>query len=621
MPPQAMRDAMKTYAVVINVCFLARTLRPAYVQQCVTTRASTQVLRCRYRTRYELNGTLKGSAEASPRKEEPMPRSHSGRMSRALLLTASIGTTTICTAPSFAQDPSAAQAYADAVRLLEQSTFGPNDVLISHVLQVGTQAFLDEQYAAPKSLYPVLKHVPAGQQVTFCPTDPDPQCGRDYYSLFLLQNAFFTNALNGADQLRQRVAFALGQILVTSGLTVNAAYGMSQYQQIFLDNAFGNYEQILTRVTLSPVMGEYLNMVNNDKPTNSVQPNENYARELLQLFSLGVWQLNHDGTRKLDASGAPIPTYGQDEIEGFAHVFTGWTYPVLPGVPARTHNPKNYLGDMVPVDSNHDKGAKLLLNGVTLPAGRNIQADLTAAIHNVFMHPNVGPFIGKQLIQKLVGGDPTPQYVNRVAAVFDNNGQGVRGDMKAVVNAILTDTEARGYATIAAAYGKLREPVLFIAAAARMVGTQSDGVYLAQQTGQLGQNLFYPASVFNYYPPTYLMPDTANVAPEFAIQNSSTAINRYNFANTFSFGTIAPLATLPGAIGTMPNWSTLTALAGDPNGLLDVLSAMMMHGTMSAEMRAAIVPAINAIPATNPLSRAKTAFYLVVTAADYQVER
>jgi uncharacterized protein (DUF1800 family) len=402
---------------------------------------------------------------------------------------------------------------------------------------------------------------------------------------------------------------------------VNLAYGMAKYQQIFLDNAFGNYEDILTRVTLSSVMGDYLNMVNNDKPSKSVNPNENYARELMQLFSIGVWLLNQDGTQQLDAYGLPIPTYGQDEIEGFAHVFTGWTYPVLPGIPARTHNPKNFLGDMVPVDSNHDKGTKLLLSGVTLPAGGTIQADLTAAIHNVFMHPNVGPFIGKQLIQKLVTGNPTTKYVSRVAAVFNNNGNGVRGDLKAVVNAILTDPEARGAAKLGAGYGKLREPVLFMAAAARALNTQSDGVYLGQQSGQLGQPLFYPASVFNYYPPTYLLPDTSELAPEFAIQNSSTSINRYNFANALSFGTIAPLATLPGAIGTTPNWTPLSVLASDTTALLDELDALLLHGTMSGAMRASITAAVNAVPANNPLTRAKTAFYLVVTSAEYQVER
>ena len=519
---------------------------------------------------------------------------------------------------------STAQLQADAVRLLEQATFGPTDSLIAHVLAVGPQAFLNEQLAVPASQYPAFKYVPFGQAATFCPTDPDPQCQRDYYSLFLLQNAFFTNALTGSDQLRQRVAFALSQILVTSGLDVNVAYGMAKYQQIFLDYAFGNYEDILTRVTLSSVMGDYLNMVNNDKPSGTVQPNENYAREFNQLFSVGVVKLNLDGTPILDANGVPIPSYGQDEIEGFAHVFTGWTYPLLPGGTQRTHNPKNFIGDMVPVDTNHDRSAKLLLSGVTLPAGGTITADLTAAIHNAFMHPNVGPFIGKQLIQKLVTGDPTPQYVSRVATVFNNNGVGVRGDMRAVVNAILIDPEARGAVKIDPGYGKLREPVLFMMGAARALSAQSDGVYFSQQSAPLGQSLFYSPSVFNYYPPTYVLPDTVRIAPEFAIANSTTAMNRYNVTNTLAFGTIAPLSTLPGAIGTVPDWTTLSALAADANAMLDRLNLLMLHGTMSAAMRSSIVTAINAIPATttaNLLTRAKTAFYLVASSAQYEVER
>ena len=516
---------------------------------------------------------------------------------------------------------SSAQKAADAVRLLEQATFGPNGDLIAHVLAVGTQAFLDEQFAAPASAYPALPYVPAGQQVSFCPTDPDPQCGRDYYSLFLLQNAFFQQALSANDQLRQRVAFALSQILVTSGLDVNLAYGMRGYQQLFRDNAFGNYETILTRVTLSPVMGDYLNMVNNDKPSATVQPNENYARELLQLFSIGVWMLNADGTQLRDASGAPVPSYDQDTIEGFAHVLTGWTYPLLPGALPRTHNPKNYLADMSPVDTNHDKGAKQLLAGTVLPAGQAIQDDLVQAIHNVFMHPNVGPFVGRQLIQKLVTGNPTPQYVARIAAVFNDNGVGVRGDLKAVVRAILTDPEARGAVKLDAAYGKLREPVLFMTGAARALRTQTQCVYFGQQAKGLGQNLFYPPSVFNYYPPTYLLPDTAIVAPEFALANSSTAINRYNFANSLVFGTIAPLSTLPGAIGTTPALAALSSIAGDPAALLDKLDAQLLHGTMPASMRGAILTALTAVPATDLLTRAKTAVYLVVTSPQYQVER
>jgi uncharacterized protein (DUF1800 family) len=517
---------------------------------------------------------------------------------------------------------SAADLEADAVRLLEQSTFGPTRASIDHVKTIGASAWLAEQFAAPVSRYTDYPYVPAGMAATYCPTDPDPRCVRDYYTLFLVQNEFFRQALAGADQLRQRVAFALSQILVTSGLDVNFAYAMARYQQILRDNAFGNYGDILTRVTLSSVMGDYLNMVNNDKPHDGVQPNENYARELMQLFSIGVWELAPDGTLLLDAAGSPIPTYDQDTIEGYAHVFTGWTYPVPPGATqTRSHNPKNFVGDMLGVEANHDAGSKALLNDAVAPAGLPMSADLANAIATVFRHPNAGPFIGRQLIQKLVTGDPTPQYVARVAAAFDDNGAGVRGDMKAVVGAVLLDPEARGALKIDARYGKLREPVLLLTGAARAVDTASDGVFLAQQSSALGQNLFNPASVFNYYPPSYIVPETGANGPEFALQNSSTAINRCNALDALAFGTIAPLASLPGAIGTKPDFGALVALAPDANALLDALDAAMLHRTMPAAMRDAIARAVNAVPASDPLVRAKTAVYLVTTSSNYQVER
>ena len=516
---------------------------------------------------------------------------------------------------------SAAQVQADTVRLLEQATFGPNDALVAHVTTIGAPAFLDEQLAASGSRYASSTYVPFGQAVTFCPADPDPQCRRDYYTLFQLQNDFFRNAITGDDQLRQRVAFALSQIFVTSGLDVNVAYGMATYQQLFLDHAFGNFEDLMTRVTRTSVMGEYLNMVNNDKPVLGVNPNENYARELLQLFSIGLWELNADGTRILDATGAPIPAYDQSTVEGFAHVFTGWTYPLLPGGTQRTHNPKNFLGDMVAVASNHDTGAKALLNGTIEPANLDIGSDLANAMRNVFVHPNVGPFIGRQLIQKLVTGDPSPQYVARIANVFDDNGAGVRGDLKAVVRAILLDPEARGDVKLDPSYGKLREPALFVTAAARSVNAKTDGVYFGPASTSLGQNLFNSPSVFNYYPPDHALPGSTTIAPEFAIQNSSTFINRDNVANTLAFGTIAPVATYPGAIGTQPAWASLQAVAADSTALADKLDATMLHYTMSPAMRAALVGALDAVPATDTLTRARTGFYLVVTSPEYQVER
>lgn len=516
---------------------------------------------------------------------------------------------------------SSVQKQADAVRLLEQSTFGPNDALVAHVLAVGTSAFLDEQLAASGSKYSSNKYVPAGAAATFCPTDPDPTCARDYYSLFQLQADFYRNALTNNDQLRQRVAFALSQIFVTSGLDINEAYGMAIYQQVFLDNAFANYETLMTKVTLSSVMGDYLNMVNNDKPVSGTNPNENYARELLQLFSIGLWEQKQDGTYLLDAYGQPIPTYDQSTVEGFAHVFTGWTYPLIPGTQQRTHNPKNFLGDMISVAANHDTGAKALLEGAVAPAGLTMDADLANAIRNVFLNPNIAPFVSKQLIQKLVTGDPSPQYVSRVAAVFNNNGAGIRGDMKSIVRAVLTDPEARGAAKLDPAYGKLREPVLYVTAAARAVNTKSDGVYFGPSAAVLGQNLFYAPSVFNYYPPDYVVPTTSLVGPEFALQNSSTYINRDNIANQLAFGTIAPLATYPGATGTQPDWSALTAAAANTNTLIDKLDALLLHGTMSATMRAGLTGAISAVAASDALTRAKTAYYLVVTSSEYQVER
>jgi hypothetical protein len=211
--------------------------------------------------------------------------------------------------------------------------------------------------------------------------------------------------------------------------------------------------------------------------------------------------------------------------------------------------------------------------------------------------------------------------VARVAAAFNDNGAGVRGDLKAVIAAILTDPEARGAVKSAPNYGKLREPVLYVAAIARAASTASDGVFLAAQAKNLGQDLFNAASVFNFYPPTYVVPGTGALGPEFALQNASTSINRYNFANAFVFGNIAPLPTLVGATGTQPDWSSLQSLATDPTALVDELNALLLHGAMPQAMQDTLLTAVNAIPAANSLARAKTAFYLTVTSPEYQVER
>lgn len=526
---------------------------------------------------------------------------------------------------------SSAQKQADANRLLQQASFGPNDTLVQHVMAVGAAGWLAEQYALPGTQYPAYPYVTANRpdscvDNTTPPLTASSYCARDNYTLFQTQLQFFQNALNNPDQLRQRVAFALSQILVTSGADIPINYGMATYQQMFLDKAFGNYEDILKSVTLSPMMGDYLNMVNNDKPdaARGYSPNENYARELLQLFSIGLTQLNPDGTAKRDAQGNAIPTYGQSEVTNFAHVLTGWTYPAAPGTTQSLVNfnrTPTYTGSMVPLSNHHDTSAKTLLNGVVQAAGLDITTDLNNAVHMVFQHPNVGPFIGKQLIQKLVNGNPTPGYVARVAAAFDNNGAGVRGDMKAVISAILLDPEARGDVKLDPGYGKLREPVLYLTTLARALNASSDGVFFRQQASTMGQSVFNSPTVFNYYSPEYVVPGTTALGPEFDLQDTSSALSRINIANSMLFGTISPSATVYGATGTQFNWTALQALAGDPAGLADKLSVLLMNGTMSAQMKAAIVSAVSAVSATDTLGRARTAVYLVAASPQFQVER
>lgn len=520
-----------------------------------------------------------------------------------------------------------AVAEADDVRLLEQATFGPTDALIARVQSLGLDAWLQEQFAAPVSGYPSLTPYP-GNSAVGCPMGSPTTCFRDNYTMYPLQVRFFQNALTGSDQLRQRVAFALGQILVVSGVQIQQPSSMAPYQNLLTNGAFGNFRQLLANVTLSPAMGDYLDMVNNNKPnlTTGVTPNENYAREILQLFSIGTIKLNQDGTPQLDAFNNPIPSYDEETIEGFAYTFTGWTYAPLAGATPRANNPPNYQQQMIVYrdarnnDVNHDKGAKKLLSypgavWANLPANQTAEVDLQRALDNIFYHPNVGPFLGKQLIQHLVTSNPSSGYISRVAAAFNNNGAGVRGDLKAVVKAILTDTEARGTAKGEGNYGHLREPVLFVTNVLRAFNATSDFV-LANQASAMGQNLFNAGSVFNFYPPDYVVPGTPILGPEFAIQASSAALSRANFVNTIVFGRIG---TAPA--GTQIDLSGWQALAGNPASLVERLNRLLMHGTMSAPMKNEILKAVNSVASSNPKLRAQTALYLVAASSQYQVER
>ena len=524
---------------------------------------------------------------------------------------------------------SSADVAADAVRLLRQATFGPTEAEAQHAASIGAAAWIDEQLAMPATQYPQYAWMPANRpdscvDTRTTPVQPDSYCARDNYSLFPLQLQFFRDALGAPDQLRQRVAFALSQIMVVSGVSNPRNYAMREYQQMLRDRAFGSYHDLLLAVTLSPVMGDYLDMANNNKsnPAAGTDPNENYAREIMQLFSVGTYLLNADGTHQLDASGKALATYDQAVVKGFSRVFTGWTYPTVAGAAQRNNNPRNYLGDMLAIDANHEFGTKVLLGSVVSPANLTMSQDLEFGLGNIIAHPNVGPFIGKQLIQKLVTSDPTPGYVARVSAVFADNGAGQRGDLAAVVRAILLDPEARGARKIDPGYGKLVEPALFMTSLARAANARSDGVTLRASSAALGQFVFYPASVFSYYPFDYVVPGTQLLGPEFGVQTSATSIARANFANGLLFvNSIAPDPTVYGAFGTTLDLGAYQSVAGDAAALAAKLDRNLLGGRMSATMRDAIVSAVNAVAASDTLGRARTAMWLVVTSPQFQVQR
>jgi len=500
----------------------------------------------------------------------------------------------------------------DLLRFLDQASFGPTSAQIARAQTIGLSAWLEQQLTMRISTYPSLPMMP-GTRPTRCAGD----CQRDHYTMYLLQNRFFVNALYGQDQLRQRVAWALHKILVVSGRDVTLPSRMAPYLAIFPRNAFGNYRRLLEEVTLNPAMGDYLDMATSTKS----RPNENYAREVLQLFSIGTDLLNPDGTPQLDAEGAPLPAYDQEVVSGFSKVFTGWTYAPDPAPGIR-----NFFDPMVLRANQHDTGPKALLRGVVLPAGQTGQQDLADALDDIFQHPNVGPFIGSRLIRELVTSNPSPAYVARVTAVFDDNGGGVRGDLWAVVKAILLDPEARGAVPAGADQGRLREPALFVIGALRALGARSaDGLgssdgYLSPQVVLMGQDVFRPASVFSYYPAEYLVPGTAGVrGPEFGLLSASTALRRANFVNTMVFSRINVGANAPR--GTSLNLAPLEALAGDPVTLVDELDRLLMHGAMSPDMKAAVVQAVSAVSAANPRLRAQQAAYLACTSSQYQVQR
>ncbi len=510
-----------------------------------------------------------------------------------------------------------------AARLLSRASFGASDAAIAEAVALGTEeAWVDAQMALPVSL-----------------TLPWTEANSNGSHPAARHHAWWIAAIEGEDQLRQRVAFALSEIFVVSDLDYtlsNSQYGMADYRDLLARHAFGNYRELLEAVTLHPVMGIWLSMVRNEKadPVRRVRPDENYAREVLQLFSIGLHELDDAGNPV--PAGAPAPAYTQETVESFARAFTGWNFAGTDQWYSIDMTPFDKITPMVPVEAYHDTGAKLLLGGESLPAGQDARADLEAALDNIANHPNVGPFIARRLIERLVTSNPSADYVRRVAAVFADDGTGERGDLGATVRAILADDEAWGERNANPDFGKLKEPVFRLTNLMRALdarpGEGANGTYhgatrTADRVDEVyGQSILTSPSVFNFFQPDFALsgrPIGANgltlVAPERQILTEAAVAS----ANNDLFLMIDDHHSRSGDDGgntaVLDTERPLSLLDRSPEALVDWLEGVLMGGSMSAAMRDVLLESL-AAPDTDPLARLEDALYLVAGSPEYLVQ-
>ncbi len=470
-----------------------------------------------------------------------------------------------------------------AARLLRQASFGPTTTELANVQAQGANLWIWNQINKPSST------IADGLEVN------------------ALRAAVFNNMATGQDQLRQRVAFALSQTLVVSTNKNVNGYEVIPWVRLLNMHAFGNYRTLLREVTLSPSMGKYLDLANSRGGLANSAPNENYPRELMQLFSIGIYELNQDGSRKLDAQGLPIPTYTQNTVKEMARTLSGWTYPSVAGAAYRSANNENFTGLMEPRPENHDKGSKTLF-GVTIPANQTVTKDTDDALDVLFNHPNMAPFVATRLIRSLVTSNPSPAYITRIANVFDNNGHSVRGDLAAVVTAILTDVDA---ALPGANDGHLQDPIINLISVGRTLdATFGDASMFMYALGNLGQSVLTPASVFSFYSPMATLPGSPLMfGPEFSVYSPGLAIQRANF--------IYALLTNQFGSGVSVNLSSFKAVAGNVNTLIDMVNQKMFQGRMSNELRAVL---ITTSQATSDLTnRAFGAVYLAAISSEFLV--
>jgi hypothetical protein len=493
----------------------------------------------------------------------------------------------LCNAPARAQTPPSDDAVRTATHFLENATFGPTGPDIAAVLAMGHQGWLERQFGLPESPMP------------------------DGLDTNQVRAQLYLNMATGHDQLRQRMMFALSQIVVVSVNKVGSGPELIPWVRLLSRHAFGNYRTFLTDVTLSPTMGKYLDLAYSRKASSTSAPNENFPRELLQLFTIGLWELNQDGTLKRDAGNQPIATYDQRTIQEFSRALTGWTFPTQPGATPSNSNPQYFVGVMEPRTATHDTGAKTLLRGAVLPANQSTTADLHAALDNVFQHPNVPPFVATRLIRSLVTSNPSPAFIERVANVFADNGRGVRGDLKAVLTAILTDPDALRFTS--PEQGRMKDPLLHVIGLGRALGARvvDPGAFM-YVFNNLTQRVLTPATVFSFYSPLASLPGRGDLyGPEFQIYPPALAVQRANFIYSLLNGSFASAMS----VDLTPFVNVATA----PATLVDLVDHRLMFGRMSPELRQILVTATNGISSSNRRERALGALYLAAISSEYAV--
>jgi len=539
---------------------------------------------------------------------------------------------------------------SSASRLLNHATFGAGTDEVDSVLGTESSDWIVSEFDKPATLF--LPRV-----IEFVER-PDARNSNGIFTPLTKDSptlAFWENAIAADDQLRQRVAFALSEIFVIShaqGITdlYNHPRTVAHYQDVLVNNAFGNFRDLLQDVTYAPAMGNWLTYIQNlpaDPNTNRV-PDENYAREVMQLFTIGLVELNPDGSPKLDSSGQPIETYDNDDVTGLAKVFTGLALEggrYFAQLGAQNIPADAKYSPMISYDQFHSPLEKTFLD-TTIPAGTGTDASITQALDTLFNHPNVGPFFGRQMIQRLVTSDPSPSYVERVAMVFESGrytlpdgtviGDGSRGDMKPFIAAILFDDEAR--TPIGNQSGKIREPIIRFTHFARAFDAETvtpefSGA-LRNTTLFLGQSPFKSPSVFNFYRPGYVPPGTlagnaGMTVPEMQITHASTVANYTNFMTYFALGLNATSNNPDVQTSFIPDYSAEIALAPNATNLIEHLDEKLLSGQMSSPLRTRLIEVIDQVPLTDPNDdsydglalRSALAVTMIMTSPDYIVQR